>query len=277
MKEKLTDTTERWTEITILPEWEEEFYLVYTAKKFGKWVMLKTLKPEYKDLPEYQAMIEKEFDIRYNLAHPHIVMINDFEDVPGLGRCIITDDVYGDSLRKLITENKITPEIIDKLRHQLVDAMEYIQTNHIVHHPIRPETIIFTENIGNLKLIDVGFDQREYLEPADASEDIYNYGKVLHEVLDCMDEKNPTLRKVADRCTDENHHCRYRDVQDLKLAFEHRTSNRLYILCIAFLVMMIMILALFNSPYRPTPPQDNDTTIENTVSPSTSTNIDSNQ
>ena len=155
--------TEKWTEITLLPEWEEEYYLVYTAKKHGKWVMLKTLKPEFADKPEFQAMIEKEFDVRYNLSHPSIVMINDFEDVPGLGRCIITDDVYGDSLRKLINEGKVTPAIIDKLRHELVDAMEYIQNNHIVHHPIRPETIIFTENIGNLKLIDVGFDQLRHL------------------------------------------------------------------------------------------------------------------
>ena len=136
---------EKWTEITLLPEWEEEFYLVYTAKKHGKWVMLKTLKPEYADKPEFKELIEKEFDVRYNLAHPHIVMINDFEDVPGLGRCIITDDVYGDSLDKLIKENKVTPEIIEKLRHNLIDAIDYIQTNHIVHHPIRPERIIFTD------------------------------------------------------------------------------------------------------------------------------------
>ena len=136
---------EKWTEITLLPEWEEEYYLVYTAKKHGKWVMLKTLKPEYAREPAFCDMIEKEFEVRYNLAHPNIVMINDFEDVPGLGRCIITDDVYGDSLRKLIDENRITPQILAKLQHELVDAIDYIQTNHIVHHPIRPETIVFTE------------------------------------------------------------------------------------------------------------------------------------
>ena len=50
----------RWTEIEHLPEWDEEFYDVYTAKKFGKWVMLKTLKEELRDDPKYQAMIEKE-------------------------------------------------------------------------------------------------------------------------------------------------------------------------------------------------------------------------
>ncbi|MBR3766602.1 MAG: hypothetical protein IKL11_05505 [Muribaculaceae bacterium] len=28
----------KWTEIELLPEWDEEFYDVYTAKKFGKWL-----------------------------------------------------------------------------------------------------------------------------------------------------------------------------------------------------------------------------------------------
>lgn len=237
---------EKWTEITLLPEWEEEYYLVYTAKKHGKWVMLKTLKPEYAREPAFCDMIEKEFEVRYNLAHPNIVMINDFEDVPGLGRCIITDDVYGDSLRKLIDENRITPQILAKLQHELVDAIDYIQTNHIVHHPIRPETIVFTENIGNLKLIDVGYDQAKNLEPADADTDIQSYGRVLSEVLDHVPAKLPTLRKVAARCCDPNPRHRYSDVQELHLALERRNSNQLYILLIVFLSLMILLLAWLN-------------------------------
>lgn len=241
-----TTIDNKWSEIELLPEWDEEFYDVYTAKKFGKWLMLKTLKPQFRDEAKYQAMIEQEFDIRYNLAHPHIVMINDFEDVPGIGRCIITDDVYGDSLRKLINEKRITPHHIDQLRHQLVSAMDYVQTNHIVHHPIRPERIIFTENIENLKLIDVGFDQKEHLEPTDAAEDIYNYGLVLKEVLDNVDENYPDLRKIAERCTDPNPSRRYRDIQDLHLALERRNSNRLYLLTIIFLILMIVFLICIN-------------------------------
>ena len=233
----------KWTEIELLPEWDEEFYDVYTAKKFGKWLMLKTLKPQYRGIEKYETMIEKELDVRYNLAHAHIVMINDFEEVPGIGRCIITDDVYGDSLRKLINEKRITPKHIEQLRHQLVSAMDYIQSNHIVHHPIRPERIIFTENIGNLKLIDVGFDQKEHLEPTDAAEDIYNYGLVLKEVLDSVDEEYPNLRKIAERCTDPNPSRRYHDVQDLHLALERRTGNHLYLMIIIFLALMILFLA----------------------------------
>ena len=80
---------EKWTEIEHLPEWDEEFYEVYTAKKHGKWVMLKALRREYADKPEYRRMIEQEFDTRYNLAHPNIVMVNDFEEIPGIGTAII--------------------------------------------------------------------------------------------------------------------------------------------------------------------------------------------
>lgn len=245
-KDTAKSTDGKWTEIEHLPQWDEEFYHVYTAKKFGKWLMLKTLKPELCDDPKYQAMIEKEFDVRYNLAHPNIVMINDFEEVPGIGRCIITDDVYGDSLAKLLKEGKVTEANLDKIVHGLVDALDYIQTNHIVHHPLRPETIIFTENVGNLKMIDVGFDQREHLTPADASEDIYNYGKILATVLDSLPDKHPQLRRVAERCTDPNPRHRYRDIQNLKLALANRSTNRLYIMIITFLIIMVGILVWLN-------------------------------
>lgn len=241
-----TPSTEKWTEIEHLPEWDEEFYDVYTAKKYGKWLMLKTLKEKYRDREEYQAMIDKEFDVRYNLAHPHIVMINDYEEVPGLGRCIIADDVYGDSLRKLIDNNKVTPDTLAKITHQLIDAMEYIQSNHVVHHPIRPENIIFTENVGNLKLINVGFDQKRHLSPAEASEDIFNFGLVLTEVLRALPEGSypPSLRKVAAKCTSLDPSHRYRDIQELKLALDNRSSRPLNILIAIFLILMAVVIAV---------------------------------
>lgn len=242
---------QRWTEIEHLPEWDEEFYDVYTAKKFGKWVMLKALKPQFRDDPAMQAMLEKEFDVRYNLAHPNIIMINDLEEVPELGMCIITDDVYGDSLRKLIREHKVTPAHVAKLRNQLVDAMEYIQTNHLAHHPLRPENIIFTENIGNLKLIDVGFEQRKALTPVDTSEDIYNYGLVLKEVLDASEIDDPALRRVAERCIEPDPSRRFRDIQQLRLAIAGRRSDRLYIIIIAFLAVMVLLLLWLSSPWAP--------------------------
>lgn len=238
----LSDPAGRWTEIELLPDWGEEYYDVYTARKFGKWVMLKTLKKEYADDPACRAMIDKEFDVRYNLAHPNIVMINDFEDVPSLGRCIITDDVYGTSLRRLIDENKLTEHHIEQLKTRLPDAMEYIQQNHIAHHPIRPETIIFTENIENLKLIDVGFDQRRSLSHEDTNNDLENYGLIINEVLQKTGRQNPELKRIADRCLPASRH-RFRDVQALRMALRGRSNNRFYIAIIVFLTIMVAVLA----------------------------------
>lgn len=259
MKETSSGDLSKWSEITVLPEWEEPHCLVYRAKKHGKWVMFKCLKPEYAGKPEYEATLEREFDARYNLAHPNIVMINDFEEIPGFGRCIITDYVYGPSLRELIDKKQVTPRVLESLQHQLIDAMEYIQANHIVHRPLRPEMIIFTENIGNLKLIDVGFEQKKYLEPEVLSEDIYNYGKLLDEVLDAVPAKLPLLRKIARRSCDPDPSRRYHDVQDLHLALEKRSSNRLYVFLIIFLLLMLGVLAWLNWWYRPAHPTVYDT------------------
>jgi len=236
------DPSGRWTEIELLPAWTEEYYDVYTAKKFGKWVMLKTLKAEFRDDPKYRDMIEKEFEVRYNLAHPNIVMINDFEDVPGLGMCIITDDVYGDSLRKLLDEGRVNDAHIAQLKKQLPAALEYIQLNHIAHHPLRPERIIFTEKIGNLKLIDVGYDQKRALSHTDTSGDIDNYGHIILEVLDSTGRHDPELRRIAERCVCENPKRRFRDIQELRMRLGGHSSNRIYVLTIAFLVIMIGIL-----------------------------------
>ena len=249
----MNDSAPRWTEIEHLPEWDEEFYLVYTAKKFGKWVMLKTLRPEFRDDPRYRTMIEQEFDVRYSLAHPNIVMMNDFEDSPGVGLSIVTDDVYGLSLKKLLDEGKVTHHHVEQLRHQLVDALDYIESKHIVHPPLTTENILFTENIGNLKLIDVGFEQRPSLSHQSTSDDIYNYGKVLREVLDRTDINDPVLEKVARKCTEPDPRRRYQNLQQLHLALEGRGTKWLYIAIIVFLSIMVLILVWLKSPYSPTP------------------------
>lgn len=249
----MNNENEKWTEIEHLPQWDEEYYDVWTARKHGKWVMLKTLKKPFDQDPRFISMMEREFDVRYNLAHPNIIMINDLDDVPGIGRCIITDDVYGKSLRSIIDSGELKPSHLDKICTNLVDAIDYIQTNHLVHFPIRPETVIFTENIENLKLIDVGFDQREELTPADACDDLLCYGKILKEVTSKVPGAPAYLTKIADRCTATDPKARYHSVHELRMALAHRTNSRLYIIIISFLVIVIAILVWLNSGLAPRP------------------------
>lgn len=238
----INDPTGKWTDMTLLPEWEEEFYNVYTAKKHGKWVMLKALKKEYADDPKYQEMLEREFDTRYNLAHANIVMVNDYELIPDIGMAIITDDVYGYSLRRLIDEKKLSPMILRRIETQLVDAIDYMQENHIIHHPITPDKIIYTEMTENLKLIDVGYDHKSSLTPQDTADDILAYGKILSEVLDNIPNASPRLRKIANKCIDPDPKRRYSSFSELYLAIERRSSSQLYVWLIAFICAMVGLL-----------------------------------
>ncbi|MCH5227119.1 MAG: hypothetical protein J1F16_04795 [Muribaculaceae bacterium] len=236
----IDDPSGKWSELYLLPEWEEDYYNVYTVKKFGKWVMLKALKPQYAGNPKYEALLQKEFDIRYNLCHPNIVMVNDLDKVPGVGMAIITDDVYGYSLRRLIDEHRLTPKIVHRLETQLLDAMEYIQENHVQHIPITPETIIFTEYSENLKLTNVGFDQKDMLSEQDTRADIASYGKIINEVLDNLPANLPKLRRIAKKCENPEHS--YRTVADLQLDMERRSSSQLYIIICCFIAVMAFIL-----------------------------------
>ena len=219
----------RWTEIELLPAWSEEYYDVYTARKLGKWVMLKTLKPEFRDDPKYQEMINKEFEVRYNLSHPNIIMINDFEDVPGVGLSIICDDVYGLSLSQLLKDGKLEDHHYEQLCNRLPMAMEYIQQNHLAHKPLRPSSVIFTENIGNLKLIDVGFDQKNSLSHQDTNDDIRRYGELMEQVLRETGRRDPVMGHVAQRAKNGS----FRDVQELQMAISGRKNNRLFIIICA--------------------------------------------
>lgn len=244
----IDDPTGKWANLTLLPEWGEKYYDVYTVRKHGKWVMLKALKKEFRDSPEHLAMLEQEFDTRYNLAHPNIVMVNDFEEVPGVGPAIITDDVYGYSLRRLIDEKRLTPKIVHRLQTQLPDALEYIQENHVVHDPITPDTIIFTEYNENLKLLNVGYAQKESLSAQDTGEDIRSYGEILNEVLDHLPTTLPRLRRIARRCTSTDHP--YKSVTDIQLDMERRNSGQIYTFICIFIAVMVAVLIWLTYSWR---------------------------
>lgn len=232
-----------WSDITLLPEWEEKYYNIYRARKSGKWVLFKSLKPEYAQMSEFQEMMVREFEARCNLTHPNIVMINDLDPIPGYGLCIVTENVYGKTLKQVIAERKVSPAILSKYLTQVPDALSYIQENHIKHRPLRPESIIVTEESRNLKLIDVGFDQTSSLPVQDCMDDIFQYGTILKNIISIIPARQPHLRHIADRCTNHNIRHRYHDILSLRLDIERRSSRSIYTALIAFILVMCALLA----------------------------------
>ena len=121
--------------------------------------------------------------------------------------------------------------------------MEYIQENHLEHDPITPETIIFTEYNENLKLINVGYAQKDALTAQDTGTDIRSYGRVLNEVLDHLPTTLPRLRRIARKCESEYP---YRSVTDVQMAVERRNSSQMYIFICVFIAVMVGLLIWFS-------------------------------
>lgn len=154
---------------------------------------------------------------------------------------------------KLIDSGKVTAHHIEQLRDCLPAALQYIQANHIVHHPLRPERIIFTENIENLKLIDVGYEQRPSLSRAATGDDMRAYGEIVVEALNASEADDPALRAVAERCLRTTGRGRIADAGELKAALAgRRGAGRLYGIVIAFLAIMVVVLAWLSA--RPVNP-----------------------
>ena len=89
---------------TELLSFQSNTSLVYKTKINNKWLLLKRLKPEYKELPQYIDAIEKEFRIGFNLDNPHIVKyLNKGTDAKGT--YLIAEFVDGLTLRELLQKS----------------------------------------------------------------------------------------------------------------------------------------------------------------------------
>lgn len=199
--------SDRFTDITTIAC--KQYNILCRAKRYGKWWLLKGLKPAYREQEIYRTLLRKEFDILISLQHPNIVTATGFEDVPGLGHCIVMEWIDGRTLADFISEHPEGGEKDDSLRaslrdivFQLLDALEYIHAKQIVHRDLKPSNIMITYNGNHAKLIDFGLSDadsyailkqpagtRRYTAPeqahsrqADIRNDIYSLGCILEDM-----------------------------------------------------------------------------------------------
>ena len=90
------DLTSQWTEVTLLQARRRN--VLYRAKRYGRWFILKTLSEDCQDLTDYRLLQERECQIGFSLHHPNIVETYSIEEVPAVGRCIVIEYVDGTTL-----------------------------------------------------------------------------------------------------------------------------------------------------------------------------------
>ncbi len=171
--------------------------VLYRARRFGRYYVLKGLAPEYRDDPAMREYLSKEYQIGVQLDHPHIVRVNSLEEDPKAGLCIVMEYVDGQSLDQwLLTKPSATAR--KRIIRQILDAMAYCHERQIWHLDLKPSNILITKDGLTAKIIDFGLSDnsgfafrqtggtRKYAAPeqlagqyADHRSDIYALGGIL--------------------------------------------------------------------------------------------------
>ena len=251
--------TSSFVETKLFHETEKGYTRLFKAKRMGKWLVLKCLKKEYTENPTYQTLFQKEFEISYQLSHPHIIQTIGLEEVSPFGKCIVMEYVDGVSLREYINTNSFSRQDTIRWMDELCQALSYIHTKQIIHRDLKPENILITSNGRHVKLIDFGFSDtdsyavlkepagtRRYAAPEqmkkgekiDVRADIYALGIILKE----LGGEDKAISSVARVCCCEDITRRPSDAASvLDLIKKRRLS--LIIRKLLFVLALMVVLA----------------------------------
>lgn len=199
----------------------------FKVKLYGKQHFLKRLKPELRTDPRYVAALHKEFEIGYNLDHPHLVRYAACGD-----DYLLTEFIDGMTLAEFAETNPTffkNKANVDNLLSSLLDVLDYLHSHQIVHLDLKPDNILITRVGNELKLTDLGFCYTDTFtdtmgrtdsfaapeqlndDMVDHRTDIYALGRIIA-TLPCANRYS----KVIERCTKTRKEDRYQSAAELK-------------------------------------------------------------
>jgi serine/threonine protein kinase len=207
----------------------EGFNRLFKAQRYGKWFILKGLKPEHQHKEVYVSLLTKEFELGVRMDHPNIAHTFSKENDPVAGPCIVMEYVDGLTLKEYLTQN---PSRLArrKIMQELLEAMAYYHSLQIVHRDLKPDNILITRNGHNVKIIDFGLadsdwhgvlkqpvgsenyaapEQKKGDTPIDCRADIYSFGKIVRLLFP------HSYRRIAHKCTQENRERRYSNAEEI--------------------------------------------------------------
>lgn len=203
---------------------------IYSAIHLGRRkVIIKRIKPQFRNKPAYVDLFYKEFDNGYSLDNPNIVhFYGKGEDAEGPFYYMeyVDGRTLADFMKK---ENQRDPETIRKITLQLLEALKYMHQRQIYHRDLKPDNVMLTYKGNNVKIIDFGLAAADsqidnlakagtprYAAPelmskasmVDGRSDIYSLGLMLIEMFtgnpdrhSLMDIPHEQYRAIADKCT----------------------------------------------------------------------------
>ena len=155
---------------------------------------------------QHAIIYEMQMVSRFN--HPHIVLYKHHFVQQDLLYIVMEYCPLG-SLRDLMSKEKITSTFVWKWMRELTETLQLVHDKEIIHHDIKPDNILFTENrtikITDFGVANTGAGTRPYMCPEalkwdkgsvkDARVDIYALGVTL---LELLTKQNPFIGKSTE-------------------------------------------------------------------------------
>ena len=81
------------------------------ATRYGRKLMLKALREDVRGVLQYEELLRKEFEILFTLTHDNIVRALSFDEIEGLGHCIVMEYIEGTTLKEndLVVYDTVVP------------------------------------------------------------------------------------------------------------------------------------------------------------------------
>ncbi|MEW6026560.1 MAG: serine/threonine-protein kinase [Planctomycetota bacterium] len=187
--------------------------------KTNRTVAIKMIFPKTVANPNFFNSFRREAQLLIKFSHPNIIRgyyVTPREGVNGL-HYLVMEYVEGDSVQKLIDDVQeksgqvagINEELALMIIMQAANALDYLQSNNILHRDIKPDNLLLDKKKGVVKLCDLGFAQPisqsaegatntstttsgtiAYMSPeqargqsADIRSDIYSLGATLYHLI----------------------------------------------------------------------------------------------
>ena len=205
------------------------FNRLYKAKRYGKWFVLKGLKPEFQRKAVYNELLTKEFELGVQMDHPNIAHTFSFETDPVAGPCIVMEYVDGCTLKEFLAQSPSRALRI-KVAKEILSAMSYFHGKQIIHRDLKPDNILITHNGHNVKIIDFGLADTDYHGilkqpagsdkyaapeqksggvPLDCRADLYAFGVILRQLFP------HGYRGVVRKCTQPDREKRFGNAEEI--------------------------------------------------------------
>ena len=255
--------SQRFTDINPLHESQTGIFTLYRSNRMGKWVVLKALNTEYRNDPFYEAILQKEFQVGYELRHSGIVETIDFVKLPQLGNVIVLEYIDGVTLRDYVNDGGVISRAdVEHLVNSICEAVGYLHSHKIIHRDLKPENIMVERATHVVKIIDLGCADasdynilkgpagtRQYAAPeqlvqgvvVDVRTDIYAIGKIIDFIIRKTGKSWRKISDIVQKCCATNPDNRYQSMQELRDALS-KTDNRLLFIMLAVSLVGAMVV-----------------------------------